>query len=144
MKILQYPDKRLRKKAKPIKKISEKIKKIIDNMFKTMIHNEGIGLAATQININLQIIVIGKINNICNSFALINPKIMKKSGSSSIEEGCLSIPKRKIFVPRYEKIKVKGLNLKGQKAIFTAKSLLSICIQHEIDHLKGKLIIDYL
>ncbi|WP_343152586.1 peptide deformylase [Buchnera aphidicola] len=143
MKILLYPDKRLRKRAKPVQKINEKIKIIINDMFKIMECNEGIGLAATQVDIHLQIIVIGKINNLCNPFALINPKIIKKSGSSGIEEGCLSIPKKKIFVPRYEKIKIKGINEKGEKIIFTAKSLLSICIQHEIDHLIGKLIIDY-
>ncbi|WP_367679834.1 peptide deformylase [Buchnera aphidicola] len=144
MKILLYPDKKLRKKAKPVQKINEKIKIIINNMFKTMLYNEGIGLAATQVDIHLQIIVIGKINNLCNPFALINPKIIKKSGYTSIEEGCLSIPKKKFFVPRYKKIKVKGINEKGKKIIFTAESLLSICIQHEIDHLIGKLILDYL
>ncbi|WP_343189639.1 peptide deformylase [Buchnera aphidicola] len=144
LKILKYPDKRLRIKAKPVKKINYNIQKIINKMFKIMKKKNGIGLAATQINIHLQIIVIEKLLNINTPMVLINPKIIKKKGKIKFEERCLSIPNKKGIITRSKIIKVSTLNYFGKKYIFQAKSILSICIQHEIDHLIGKLFIDYI
>ncbi|WP_295164141.1 peptide deformylase [uncultured Buchnera sp.] len=144
LKILQYPDQRLRLIAKPIKKITKEIHKIANNMIDTMYQEEGIGLAATQVNIQLQIIVINKINQKEDHLILINPKIIERKGTVSIEEGCLSIPEYRAFVPRFNYIKIQALNLNGDKKEIEADSILSICIQHEIDHLNGKLFIDYL
>ncbi|CAL4323008.1 peptide deformylase [Buchnera aphidicola] len=142
-KILKYPDKNLRKIAKPVKKINKKIKKIIHKMFNTMYLYNGIGLAATQVNINLQIIVIGIIKPLRNPLILINPKIINKKKIIMSEEGCLSVPKKFFQVPRYNYLKLYSLNHDGKKNIISAQSNLSFCIQHELDHLKGKLILDY-
>lgn len=143
-KILHYPDKRLRIIAKPVKNIDENIKNIANNMINTMYQEKGIGLAATQVNIPLQIIVIHKMESQENNLILINPEIIEKKGNISIQEGCLSIPEYRAFVPRSNYIKVQAINLYGEKIKIEAESIVSICIQHEIDHLKGKLFIDYL
>lgn len=144
LKILYYPDTRLRLIAKPIDKINQEIKKIANDMLDTMYEENGIGLAATQVNIQLQIIVVKKMETQKNNLILINPKIIKKEGSISIKEGCLSIPEYRAFIPRYNYIKVQAINLHGKKIEIEAKEIVSICIQHEIDHLEGKLFIDYL
>ncbi|QCI22924.1 peptide deformylase [Buchnera aphidicola] len=144
LKILYYPDMRLRLIAKPVNKIDQKIQEIAENMINTMHQEEGIGLAATQVNIQLQIIVINTMEKEKNNLVLINPKIIEKEGNISIEEGCLSIPEYRASIPRYNYIKVQAINLHGKKIEMEAKSIVSICIQHEIDHLKGKLFIDYL
>ncbi|XBC42212.1 MAG: peptide deformylase [Buchnera aphidicola (Meitanaphis elongallis)] len=144
LKILQYPNNQLRIIAKPIKKINRSIKKIIDDMFETMYIKNGIGLAATQVNIPLQIIVVDKISELKKPLALINPKIVKKNGNISIKEGCLSIPNYQAITPRSSDIVVTAINYFGKKITINASSLLAICIQHEIDHLIGKLFIDYL
>lgn len=142
--IICYPDKRLRKIAEPVKKIDTKIQLIVNNMFKTMYEGEGIGLAATQVNIHQRIIVID-ISKTCNEkLVLINPITLKTSEETGIEEGCLSIPKQKAFVPRAKWIKIKSLDINGKEFELETDNLLSICIQHEIDHLNGKLFIDYL
>ena len=144
LKILYYPDQRLRLIAKPVEKITKEIYKITNNMIDTMYQEEGIGLAATQVNIQLQIIVIHKTDSTEKNLILINPKIIEKKGSISIEEGCLSIPEYRAFVPRFNYIKIQAINLNGNTVEIEADSILSICIQHEIDHLNGKLFIDYL
>ncbi|CAL4325110.1 peptide deformylase [Buchnera aphidicola] len=144
LKILYYPDERLRCVAQPVSQFNQKIYEIVHNMIKIMNQEDGIGLAATQINIPLQIIVIKKLDEKQENLILINPKIVKKHGCTSIEEGCLSIPEYRAFIPRSNYIKVKAMNMKGKKIEIEAESILSICIQHEIDHLIGKLFIDYL
>ncbi|WP_343154161.1 peptide deformylase [Buchnera aphidicola (Aphis aurantii)] len=144
LKILQYPNQRLRIIAQPINKITKEIKKLAYNMLDTMYINEGIGLAAIQVDIPLQIIVVSKDYIKKEHLILINPKIISKKGNISIQEGCLSIPEYRAFIPRSNYIKVKALNLFGKKIEIEAHEMLSICIQHEIDHLKGKLFIDYL
>ncbi|QFQ32648.1 peptide deformylase [Buchnera aphidicola (Aphis fabae)] len=144
LKILQYPDPRLRLIAKPVNIITKEIKNLAFNMLDTMYTNEGIGLAATQVDIQLQIVVISKENINKEHLILINPKIIEKKGNNSIQEGCLSIPEYRAFIPRSDYIKVKALNLFGKEIEIEANSVLSICIQHEIDHLQGKLFIDYL
>lgn len=143
LKILKYPDKRLRIIANPVIKINKYIKRIINDMFDTMYMQEGIGLAATQINIHLQIIVIHDCF-LKKPLTLINPIIKEKRGQINIEEGCLSIPTIKAIVPRSKYIKIEALNYFGKKIEINANSLLSVCIQHEMDHLIGKLFIDYL
>ncbi|CAL4043643.1 Peptide deformylase [Buchnera aphidicola (Tetraneura ulmi)] len=141
--LIYYPDSRLRNFSKPVKKIDEKVKKLVSDMFETMYFNEGIGLAAPQVGINLEIITINLKKK--KEIILINPKIIDQSSDSSyIEEGCLSIPDQRARIKRNNFIKIEALNILGKKVKFSAKSLLSICIQHEIDHLKGKLFIDYL
>ncbi|UNB92360.1 MAG: peptide deformylase [gamma proteobacterium endosymbiont of Trioza apicalis] len=144
LKLLIYPDKKLRKIAKPVKKINYVIKQNIKNMFKTMYKKKGIGLAATQININKQIIVIDISKNKNKNIVLINPIIINKYGDYSINEGCLSIPKYYAYIKRAKKIIVKAININNKIYIFKAKNLLAVCIQHEIDHLLGRLFIDYL
>lgn len=144
LKILRYPNQQLRLIAKPVIKINSKVHNIIDNMIETMHQEEGIGLAATQVDIQLQIVVISKLDQKKDNLILINPKIIEKKGSISIEEGCLSIPEYRAFVPRSNYIKVQALNSHGNNIEIEANSLLSICIQHEVDHLQGKLFIDYL
>lgn len=143
-KILIYPDKRLRKKASNINIFNISIKNIIHKMLIIMYKNKGIGLAATQINIHKKIIVIDISKNQNKPIILINPKIIKKDGNISTKEGCLSIPNKRIYVNRFKKINIKTMNYHGKTYKINADGLLSICIQHEIDHLKGKLILDYI
>ncbi|VFP78295.1 Peptide deformylase [Buchnera aphidicola (Cinara cuneomaculata)] len=144
-KILQFPDNRLRLKSKPIKKINKKIIKIIHDMFDTMYANNGIGLAAPQINILKKIIVISSLTSNQSELILINPIILKKNKKYiHTQEGCLSIPHKTAIINRSSYIKIQAFNHLGKSFILEAKSLLSICIQHEMDHLIGKLFIDYI
>ncbi|CAL4323137.1 Peptide deformylase [Buchnera aphidicola (Pterocallis alni)] len=142
-KILKYPDQRLRKIAQPVQIINDKIKKIINKMFHTMYQNNGIGLAATQVNIHLRIIVIDIMKEKNNPIVLINPKTIQKFENISMEEGCLSLPGVNKIINRSKNIEVHALNENNQKIKIYATSLLAICIQHEMDHLSGKLLIDY-
>ncbi|WWO99791.1 MAG: peptide deformylase [Candidatus Dasytiphilus stammeri] len=144
MQILTYPDERLRTIAMPVTQIDTKIKCIINDMFDTMYATNGIGLAATQVNIHQKIIVIDLSKKKNESLVLINPKLLENSGFISVEEGCLSIPEQTAFIGRAEKIKILALDINGKYFTMEACSLLSICIQHEMDHLRGKLFIDYL
>lgn len=142
--VLHYPDERLRTIAKPVEKIDAEIQHIIDDMFETMYDEEGIGLAATQVNIHQRIIVIDVSETRDERLVLINPELLDKSGETGIEEGCLSIPEQHGFVPRAEKVKIRALNYNGESFELEADGLLAICIQHEMDHLVGKLFVDYL
>ena len=142
--ILHYPDKRLRTVAKPVEKVDESIKKLIDDMFETMYIAPGIGLAATQINIHQQIIVIDISPDKDQPLCLINPEIIAEEGTESCEEGCLSVPDINGIVERAEKVTVKALDQNGEEFVLEVDELLAVCVQHEIDHLKGKLFVDYL
>ncbi|WP_348666390.1 peptide deformylase [Arsenophonus symbiont of Ornithomya chloropus] len=142
--ILYYPDERLRNIATTVKKIDSNIQHIVNDMFETMYEKKGIGLAATQVNINKRIIVIDISTSFSEKLTLINPVILEKSGSIKSQEGCLSIPEQHAFISRYKYIKIKAFNINGKEFELKNDSLLSICIQHEIDHLNGKLFIDYL
>lgn len=144
LEILKYPNSSLRKIAKPVIKIDKVVRKTVYNMFDTMYFNNGIGLAATQVNIHKCIIVIDVSNNKTDPIVLINPKILKKSGSLGIYESCLSIPNKQEFILRAKNIKVKAINLDNNIFELHANGILSICIQHELDHLFGKLFIDYI
>lgn len=142
--VLHYPDERLRTIAKPVEKVDAEIQKIVDDMFETMYLEEGIGLAATQVDIHQRIIVIDISETRDQKLVLINPELLDQEGDTGIEEGCLSIPEQRAFVPRVERVKVRALDYNGQPFELEADDLLAICIQHEMDHLVGKLFVDYL
>lgn len=142
--VLHYPDERLRTIAKPVEKVDAEIQKIVDDMFETMYLEEGIGLAATQVDIHQRIIVIDISETRDQKLVLINPELLDQEGDTGIEEGCLSIPEQRAFVPRAERVKVRALDYNGQPFELEADDLLAICIQHEMDHLIGKLFVDYL
>ncbi|MFI4846815.1 MAG: peptide deformylase [Candidatus Makana argininalis] len=143
LKILHYPDLRLRNISNDVNIINNNIRIIIDNMFETMYHFNGIGLAANQININKRIIIIDLFKKKNSKLVLINPEIIKIKGIINSNERCLSIPNISGFVQRYKNIKLRAKNYKGKYFELYACNLLSICIQHEMDHLIGKLFIDY-
>ena len=142
--ILKYPNKRLRTIAKPVVSVDETIKQQVKDMFETMYEAPGIGLAATQVNFHQRIIVID-VSEQCNEpICLINPEIIEKSGEIQWEEGCLSVPDYYENVIRANDIKVQALNQNGETFELEASEMLSVCIQHEIDHLDGILFIDHL
>ena len=142
--VLRFPDERLRTVAAPVETITPEIQQIVDDMFETMYAEEGIGLAATQVDIHQRIIVIDVSEDREDQLVLINPEILEQSGSTGIEEGCLSVPGSRALVPRAEWVKVRALDRHGKPFELEADDLLAICIQHEMDHLVGKLFVDYL
>ena len=142
--ILEFPDVRLRKKAVPVKTVDETVKKLLDDMLETMYESRGVGLAATQVNVQQRVIVIDISEEKNSPLYLINPEIVEKEGLEESEEGCLSVPGFFEKVKRAESIKVKALNRDGQAFEFNAGDFLAVCVQHEIDHLDGKLFVDYL
>ncbi|NPE57136.1 peptide deformylase [Dickeya dadantii] len=144
LQVLHFPDERLRIKAQPVKEVNAEIQRIVDDMFDTMYEEEGIGLAATQVDIHQRIIVIDVSEERDQRLVLINPELLEKSGDTGIEEGCLSIPETRALVPRAERVSVRALDREGKPFELEAEGLLAICIQHEMDHLVGKLFIDYL
>lgn len=142
--VLHFPDERLRTVAEPVKEVNAEIQRIVDDMFETMYAEEGIGLAATQVDIHQRIIVIDISEHHDQQLVLINPELLEKSGETGIEEGCLSVPEQRALVPRAEKVKIRALDRDGNTFELEADDLLAICIQHEMDHLMGKLFVDYL
>ena len=142
--ILRYPDKRLRTKAAPVDVVDEEINSILDDMLETMYDAPGIGLAATQVNIHRQMVVIDVTEEKNDPLVLINPVITHKEGEEVSEEGCLSVPAYYAEVKRANTVTVKALNRKGEEFEIDTDGLLAVCIQHELDHLKGKLFVDYL
>jgi len=142
--ILEFPDERLRKKAAVVKEVDDKIKKLVDDMLETMYESRGVGLAATQVNVHQRIIVIDISEEKNAPICLINPELIEKDGIKECEEGCLSVPGFYEKVKRAEHIKVKALNRDGRFFEFEARDLLCVCVQHEMDHLNGKLFVDYL
>ena len=142
--VLKYPDKRLRTIAKPVVSVDETIKQQVKDMFETMYEAPGIGLAATQVNFHQRIIVID-ISDQCNEpICLINPEVIEKSGEIQWEEGCLSVPDYYENIIRANDVKVQALNQYGETFELEASEMLSVCIQHEIDHLDGILFVDHL
>lgn len=142
--ILHFPDDRLRTKAKPVAEVTDKHRKLIKDMLETMYDAPGIGLAATQINFHEQILVIDISEEKNEPTVLINPEILEKEGDQEFDEGCLSVPGIYETLHRAEKVRVKALNKEGESIEMTAVGLLAVCIQHEMDHLQGKLFVDYL
>jgi peptide deformylase len=142
--ILHFPDPRLRKKAAPVKSVTDKTRQLIENMLETMYDAPGVGLAATQVNVHLRIVVIDISEEKDQAIALINPEIIKHEGDILWKEGCLSVPEYYEEIHRSEKVTVKALNPQGEQIQIDAEGLLAVCIQHELDHLLGKLFVDYL
>lgn len=144
LEVLHFPDDRLKKIAQPVQEITSATQTIIDDMLETMYAEEGIGLAAVQVNVLQRIVVIDISESRQEPMVLINPEIIEKAGETGIEEGCLSVPEARALVPRAETVTVKALDRDGKEFSIDADDLLAICLQHEIDHLNGILFIDYL
>ncbi|CAG21835.1 peptide deformylase [Photobacterium profundum] len=144
LQVLIFPDERLRTIAKPVEAITPDIQNIVDDMLETMYDEEGIGLAATQVDIHQRIVVIDISEERDQPMVLINPEITDKRGEDGIEEGCLSVPGSRALVSRAAEVSVKALDRDGNPFSFEADDLLAICVQHELDHLAGKLFVDYL
>ncbi|MCJ8312366.1 MAG: peptide deformylase [Saccharospirillaceae bacterium] len=142
--ILEFPDPRLRKKAKRVEVFDERIKQLCDDMVETMYEAPGIGLAATQINVHERVIVVDVSEDQSNPLKLINPELTLTGEKMDYQEGCLSVPGFYEQVSRYDKITVKAFNEKGEALEFESTELEAICIQHECDHLDGKLFVDYI
>ncbi len=142
--ILHFPDARLRNTALPVEVVDEPIRRLVDDMFETMYAAPGIGLAAIQVNVAKRIIVIDVSENHDQPLCLINPEIVDKDGEESCEEGCLSVPGVFETVKRAEHIRLRALDRDGKAFEIEEGGLLAVCIQHEIDHLDGKLFVDYL
>ena len=143
--ILEFPDARLRTVAKPVAKIDEAAKKLIGDMLETMYAADGVGLAATQVNVHLRIIVIDLHRDGGDPLILVNPEIeVLDQSTCPTEEGCLSVPGFTETVNRPENVRVRALNKEGQAFELEPQGLLAVCIQHEIDHLNGRLFVDYL
>ena len=142
--VLHFPDPRLRKKAKPAAAVDDGIRRLSKDMLETMYAESGIGLAATQVNVQQRVVVMDLSAERDSPVTLVNPEIMETTGSGEMEEGCLSVPGFSEVVQRAEKISYRFLNLDGEKIEDEADGLRAVCIQHEIDHLDGKLFIDYL
>ena len=142
--ILNYPDPRLHSVAKPVTEFNADLKRLVQDMRETMYAAPGIGLAATQVDRHIQLIVIDTSKEQNDLLVLINPKIVKQSGEQTYEEGCLSVPGIYESVTRAEQVKVEAQDVDGKKFTLDAEGLLSVCIQHEMDHLKGKVFVEYL
>lgn len=142
--ILHYPDERLHKIAAPVAEVNDEIRKLISDMAETMYAAPGIGLAATQVDVHLQVVVIDISERHNGLTVLINPQIIAEEGRDEREEGCLSVPGIYEKVSRAEKITVRALNQEGAPFTLEASGLLAVCIQHEMDHLKGKVFVEYL
>lgn len=142
--ILEFPDPRLRKKAAPVELVDDALRGLIDDMLETMYAAPGIGLAATQVDVHKRLLVADVSADNDQPYALINPVILEKDGVAVTEEGCLSVPGYYEEVERANHIVVSFLNRDGEETKMEAEGLLAVCIQHEMDHLEGKLFVDYL
>lgn len=142
--ILHYPDPRLRKVAAPVGQVDDRIRKLVADMAETMHAAPGIGLAATQVDVHERVIVIDISETRDQLQVFINPEILETSGEEESEEGCLSVPGIFDRIRRAERVRVRALDLEGQPFTFETGGLLAVCIQHEIDHLDGKVFVDYL
>jgi peptide deformylase len=142
--ILHYPDKRLNNIARPVTAVDERIRRLVADMAETMYAAPGIGLAATQVDVHEQVIVIDNSDTKDQLRVFINPRIVKASGESDCEEGCLSVPGIYDKVNRAAAIEVQALDADGREFSLAADGLLAVCIQHEMDHLKGRVFVEYL
>ncbi|MDX1573097.1 MAG: peptide deformylase [Methylophaga sp.] len=142
--ILHFPDPRLRNKALPVETVDEEIRQLAHDMLETMYQAPGIGLAATQVNVLKRVIVIDISDDNSDPLILVNPELIETEGEREFQEGCLSVPEAYEMVTRADTIKFKALDLDGKPFERSAEGLLATCVQHEIDHLDGKLFVDYL
>lgn len=144
MPILEFPDPRLRKKAVPVVRVDDELRRLIDDMFETMYEAPGIGLAATQVDVHRRLLVADVSSEKNEPHVLINPEILEKDGLAITEEGCLSVPGYYEEVERPDHIKVRFVDRDGKAVEREFEGLLAVCVQHEIDHLNGRLFVDYL
>jgi len=144
LEILEYPDPRLRTRAKPVEQVTDDLRQLAEDMLETMYAAPGIGLAATQVNVHRRMLVVDVSENRDEPRILVNPEIIERDGEQVVEEGCLSVPGIYDTVERAQHIRVRCLGLDGEPFELEAEGLLAVCIQHEIDHLDGKLFVDYL
>lgn len=142
--ILKYPDPRLNTLAEPVIKINQQIRRLVDDMAQTMYAAPGVGLAATQVDVHKQVIVLDISETKDQLLVLINPEILESSGEAECEEGCLSVPGVFDKVKRAEHVRVAALDVNGDRFEFDASNVLAVCVQHEIDHLKGIVFVEYL
>jgi peptide deformylase len=142
--ILEFPDPRLRIRAEPVSVFDAKLKQFVADMFETMYAANGVGLAATQVNVQQRVLVTDMSEGRTEPLALINARILEKEGSQVYQEGCLSFPGLYADVTRALKVKVKAQDVTGKDIIVEAEGPLAVCIQHEMDHLEGKVFVDYL
>lgn len=142
--ILHYPDPRLRNQAKAVEAVDEGIRRLLDDMLETMYAAPGIGLAATQVDVPKRVVVIDVSEDRSRPLCLINPEILERQGQEEMDEGCLSVPGIYDSVTRSAWIRVRALDPRGEPFELETDGLLAVCIQHEIDHLDGKLFVDYL
>ena len=144
LEILRFPDPRLRNVAKPVGKVDDTVRQLVDDMFETMYGAPGIGLAATQVNVAKRVIVVDISDQQDQPMVFIDPEILEESGVEEMDEGCLSVPGVFEKVTRAEKIRVRAIDREGEIFECELDGLLAVCVQHEIDHLDGKLFVDYL
>ena len=144
LKILEFPDPRLRTKATPVAEVDDELRRLIGDMFETMYEAPGIGLAATQVDVHQRLLVADVSPDKSEPHVLINPEIVEKDGVTVTDEGCLSVPGYYEEVERAQHIRVRFLDRNGDTQEMEAEGLLAVCIQHEMDHLDGKLFVDYL
>lgn len=144
LQILEYPDPRLRTIASPVAAVTDEIRKLIDDMLETMYAAPGIGLAATQVDVHQRLLVMDISEDKSQPLCFINPLILESNGVATADEGCLSVPEIYESVERAAEIRVKALDRDGNEFEMSADGLLAVCIQHEMDHLEGKLFVDYL
>lgn len=143
--ILRYPDPRLHTVAKPVAEVDERIRRLVDDMLQTMYANEGVGLAATQVDVHERVIVMDTSDSHDQPRVLVNPEITGRSTEMMLgDEGCLSVPTVYDKVPRHARVTVRALGRDGQPYEFEAEGLASVCVQHEMDHLLGKVFVEYL
>ena len=142
--VLEFPDPRLRTRAKPVERIDDELRALIDTMFATMYAAPGIGLAATQVDVHKRLLVADVSSEKNTPHALINPEIVDRDGQVVTEEGCLSVPGIYAEVPRAERVRVRYLDRDGDAQESDMDGLLAVCVQHEMDHLEGRLFVDYL
>ncbi|HEX9773590.1 MAG TPA: peptide deformylase [Steroidobacteraceae bacterium] len=142
--ILEYPDPRLRTRAAPVAVVDARVRRLIDDMFETMYAAPGVGLAATQVNVHQRVLVLDVTQDRSQPMAFVNPEIIELEGVAEGEEGCLSVPGVFDKLNRAARIVVRALDRDGKPFEITAEGLLAVCIQHEVDHLEGKLFVDYL
>jgi peptide deformylase len=144
LEILTFPDPRLRQQAKPVKQVDDDLRRLVDDMFETMYAAPGIGLAAIQVNVPMRVVVIDLSDDKNEPLCLINPEIVEKAGTEETEEGCLSVPGYFENVTRAERVRVRALDRDGEPFELDTDGLLAVCIQHEIDHLDGRLFVDHI
>lgn len=142
--ILHFPDPRLRNRAEPVAEVDDDVRRLVDDMLETMYAAPGIGLAAVQVNVPKRVVTIDISEHCDQPLCLINPEILELAGSVETEEGCLSVPGIYEYVERADWIRARALGRDGEPFEFEAEGLLAVCVQHEIDHLDGKLFVDYL